>query len=188
MGLIETQALLARLFTDAQARAEFFADPGASARRFGLNSEEAASLARLDRRQLDDFARSLLGKRALDARKALPLTARALGESLDPLLIAALAGPPGTRRTHGDAAALVRALVARQDDARPWLGDLARYEFAFLEAARPGGAFLLRRFAYPVDEIARQLSRGAAPVDVRAGRRIGLWARAPGRGLFVRLF
>jgi hypothetical protein len=186
MGLMETQALLARRFTDAKARRVFFEDPRSSARRFGLSEDDAETMAALDKREVEAFSRSLLGKRALDARKTLPLTAKALGKDFDRLLHDAIDGPPQPRRHRADAAALARLLASRAMDPS-WIGDLARYEMAFAAAARPGAVFLVRRFAYPVDMVARQLLAGAR-VDVSPRRRIGLWLRAPRGGLFFRLF
>ncbi len=210
MGLKETQALLARLFTDAKLRRAFFEAPEETARRFGLTDSDAAAFATLDRREVENFARSLLGKRALDARKAMPLTARALGKDFEKLFFEAIEGPVPPERSRADAAALARFLATRaalrsssapfaaqlpsralargapQGDAPPWVADLARFETAFLAAARPGFFFLLRRFAYPVDEIARALLAGK---EVTAGprARVGVWLRAPGGRLIWRL-
>lgn len=186
MALAQTQALLARIFTDAGARRDFFADPRATGAVFGLSEAEAETLATIDAREVEAFARSLLGKRALDVRKALPLTVKALGEKFDPLLNEAIDGPPAPERHRADAAALAHLFASRRMDP-PWIGDLARYEAAFIAAARPGATFILRGFAYPVNDIARQLLAGARP-DVAPRRRFGLWLRAPGGRLFWRMF
>ncbi|MGE5370256.1 MAG: hypothetical protein ACM3PD_11775 [Chloroflexota bacterium] len=69
-----------------------------------------------------------------------------------------------------------------------WIGDLARYEMAFVDAARPGAFFALRRFDWPVEDIARQLMSGEAPVVAAPRRRVGLWWRAPGGRLFWQVF
>lgn len=184
MGLSQTQALLARLFTDASLRRAFFDTPQETARSFGLSETEAKTLARLDRRAVEDFARSLLGKRALDARKALPLTAKALGKDFDRLFFEAVQGPPAPRRHRADASAFA-AWLAESRQAPAWIGDLARYEMAFVAAAQPGAFFLLRRFRHAVDEIARQL-RAGAPVETKPRARIGLWLRLPGGRLHWR--
>lgn len=177
MGLRETQTLLARLFTDEEARRAYFDDPLAAARRFGLSASEAESLTMLDRREVEDFAASLLGKRALDARKLLPLTGKTLGRAFDALLFEAIKGhAAGDRRA--DAAALSALLSSRRMEPA-WIGDLARYEMAFIAAARPGALFLARRFLWPVDDIARRLLSDA-DASVAPRRRIGLWLRLPG--------
>lgn len=182
MALAETQALLARLFTGADVRRDFFADPRATARRFGLSEAQAQTIAALDRAEVEAFASSLLGKRALDARKVLPLTSRVLGADFDRLLCEAIDGPPPKGRHRADAAALAASLAGKKDVYPPWIGDLARYETAFVAAARPG--VVLRRFAWPVNDIARQLIAGARP-EIRPRRRVGLWLRAPwGRRFF----
>ncbi|RTL86428.1 MAG: hypothetical protein EKK29_09405 [Hyphomicrobiales bacterium] len=185
MALSQTQALLARLFTDARLRRAFFQAPQETARGFGLSDSEAAALAALDRREVEDFARSLLGKRALDARKALPLTAKALGPAFDALLFEAIEGPPAPERHRADAAALA-TLLAERGASPAWIVDLARYEMAFVAAARPGALLLLRRFSFPVDEIAGALVAGT-PVEARPRARTGLWLRAPWGRLHWRL-
>ncbi len=187
MALGETQALLARLFTDAQTRRAFFADPQATGLRFGLSETEALTLAALDRQEVEIFAESLLGKRALDARKTLPLTAKGLGDRFDQLLSVAIDGPPAPERHRADAASLARFLAGDGASEPSWIGDLARYEMAFISAARPGAFLLLRRFAYPVNHIARQLAAGAH-VDVSPRACVGLWLRAPRGRLFHRMF
>jgi hypothetical protein len=190
MSLAETQALLARLFTDDDLRREFFELPVAVAARFGLSAEDAQRLAALDRREMDVFARSLIGKRALYARKALPLTARALGDQFDSLLAEAIRGRARDGSTRADAAALVALLdrsLARGELAPVWIVDLARFELAFVEAGRSGPALFLRRFHFDVASIAASLAKGG---DVSALRRrtVGVWARAPRGRLRWRLF
>jgi len=184
MGLMQTQALLARLFTDAKLRRVFFNDPARALQSFGLSDEEAKTLAALDRREVEAFARCLLGKRALDARKILPLTAKALGADFDRLLYESIDGPPSRGRHRDDAGALARLLASPKMEPA-WIGDLARFELAFVTAARPG--VFVRRFSWPVNDIARRLLAGA-PVDVAPGRRFGLWFRAPGGKLFWRMY
>ncbi len=184
MGLMQTQALLARLFTDADLRRAFFDDPQRTLRGFDLSEDEATALAALDKGEVEEFARCLLGKRALDARKVLPLTAKALGPDFDRLSREAIVGPPPPGRHRADAAALARLLTSRKLSPG-WIGDLARFEMAFVAAARPG--VVLRRFAWPVNDVTRQLLAGA-PVDVRPRRRFGIWLRAPGRKLYWRMF
>ncbi len=190
MSLAETQALLARLFTDDDLRREFFELPVAVAARFGLSAEDAQRLAALDRREMDAFAQSLIGKRALYARRALPLTARALGDQFDALVREAIGRRADDGKRRSDAAALVAHLerrLAQRELAPVWIVDLARFELAFVEAGGSGPALILRRFHFDVASIANSLASGH---DVSVVRRsaIGVWARAPRGRLRWRLF
>jgi hypothetical protein len=58
------EAFLARLYTDSVLRAEFLADPGASARAAGFDERAAASLAAIDREGLVLVSESLAAKRS----------------------------------------------------------------------------------------------------------------------------
>ncbi len=181
MGLAQTQTLLARLYTDAELRREFFDAPAAVADSFGLQGAEAQRLAAIDKVEVEAFARSLVGKRALDVRKTLPLTALALGNKFDALLRASIDGRLPEGRHRADAAALSRRLdaLAAQGKAEPeWIADLTRFELAFAVAAHSGATLFFRRFRYDVARLAASLSRGG-PAEVVLRRTYGLWARAP---------
>jgi hypothetical protein len=186
MALSEIQGALARLFTDEAARAAFLEDPESAARALGLGGEDGATLARLAPHALRQFARSLQAKRALDARKMIPLTARALGAAFaDHLSAAAASLAPGASR-----AAQARALAHRLDAharvgaAQDWIGDLARYEAAFVEAAHSGFTLRLLLFRYPVAKIATALLGGAAIGGFAPRLTLGVWARPSGGRLF----
>lgn len=190
MALAETQALLARLFTDEDLRREFFESPIAVAPRFGLSMHETQRLASIDRREMEAFAQSLIGKRALYARKALPLTAQALGERFDALLREAIRGVTQGGKSRTDAAALVALLQthAAQRDLEPaWAADLARFELAFIDAGHSGAALILRRFDVDVASIANALARGEEVNAVRK-KTFGVWARPPRGRLRWRIF
>jgi len=189
MALAETQALLARLFTDADLRREFFDAPVAVATRFGLSMHDTQRLAGIDACEIEAFARSLIGKRALYARKALPLTARALGDQFDALFREAIRGA-ARDASRSDATALAELLdrrVAKCELDPAWAADLARFERAFIDAGGSGAAFILRRFDFDVATIAKDLAKGE---DVRPIRRrtFGVWARMPRGRLRWRLF
>jgi uncharacterized protein len=186
IGLQNIQILLARLFTDATLRRAFFAEPAQTATSAGLTETQARDVAAIDQREVEDFARSVLGKRALDARKALPLTAKVLGNDFDRLLFETIDGPVAPQRHRADAAVLAKRL--EQENEPPWIGDLARYEATFLAAARPGAFLGLRRFVYPVDDIARRLRTGASLDVIKPHGRIAVWLRAPGGKLRFRIF
>ena len=57
------EALLARLYTDARARADFLAEPRAFGIAAGLDTEQVAALCRIDRVGLELMADSLQHKR-----------------------------------------------------------------------------------------------------------------------------
>lgn len=190
MALAETQALMARLFTDDELRREFFEAPVRVATRFGLSADDAQRLASLDRRETETFAQSLIGKRALYARRALPLTARALGDRFDVFAREAFRGREKGGKRREDAAALVAHLemnLAPRELAQVWIVDLARFELAFIKAGRSGPALFLRRFDFDVASIATSLARGEA-VNARRRATFGVWARPPRGRLRWRLF
>jgi len=73
------EAFLARLYTDAVARARFNADPAGEAARAGLSAAECAAMVRCDRTGLEMAAESFGRKRAQHQRHRRPLYRRAFG-------------------------------------------------------------------------------------------------------------
>lgn len=63
------EAFLARLYTDAELRARFLADPAGEARRAGLDDASAERLAQIDRAGLELAAASFAAKREMKSRK-----------------------------------------------------------------------------------------------------------------------
>ncbi|AZG76828.1 hypothetical protein [Methylocystis rosea] len=190
MALAQTQALLARLFTDDDLRREFFEAPIAVATRFGLSMHDTQRLAAIDSREIEAFAQSLTGKRALYARRALPLTARALGDRFDALFRQAIGGAAREATNRSDAVALIAFLdtrVAKCELGPRWVADLARFELAFIDAGRSGGTLFFRAFDFNVASVARALARGEEISAVRR-KTFGVWARAPRGRLRWRLF
>jgi hypothetical protein len=192
MALADVQAVLARLFTDPEFRASFLADPVAVGRANGLDPAEAQRLAALSRKEVDGFAETIRRKRADDVRKVLPLTARALDDKFREHLVVVTAGPPRSGRHRDDARALVDHLgrVARSTRLKPpWADDLARYELTFGEALHHRAGIMVRRFRYPVAQLAAAILRGAPTADVRPRMTVGVWVRWPGRrGVFHRMW
>lgn len=190
MALAQMQALLARLFTDDDLRREFFEAPIAVATRFGLSMHDTQRLAGIDRREIEAFARSLIGKRSLYARRALPLTARALGDRFDALFRQAIGGAAREATNRSDAAALTAFLDtrgAKREWEPAWVADLARFELAFIDAGGSGATFFFRAFDFNVASIAQALARGEEISPVRRTT-FGVWARAPRGRLRWRLF
>jgi hypothetical protein len=186
MGLRQVQAALARLFTDEAARDEFFADPQGAGAALGLGEDDARSLAEIAPKALARFARALKSKRVLDARKRMPLTAQALGARFAEHWRAATA-TGGAGRPVEDARAMagrLAKLAAEGSIEPPWIGDLARYEAAFVEAAGRRFGLRVRGFGYPVAALAASL-RAGGPIEALApARTLGVWARLPSRKLF----
>ncbi|HEU5056339.1 MAG TPA: hypothetical protein VFU21_07430 [Kofleriaceae bacterium] len=60
---LRLEAFLARLYTDAEARAAFVADPLGAARAAGVAPADAARLAAIDRADLELAAASVASKR-----------------------------------------------------------------------------------------------------------------------------
>jgi hypothetical protein len=189
MGLREVQGALARLFTDAALRGAFLSNPAAAGTLLGLDANDAAVLASLAPQGLRQFADSLRSKRLLDARKTMPLTARVLGEGFAEHLNA-LQTQEGADRA-GQAlglAARLAALAQARSIAPAWVGDLARYEAAFVAAAPQQFALRVARFAYPVGLIAASLQADVFVADVAPRTTIGVWARRRAGRLFHRLY
>ena len=184
MALGDVQTALARLLTDTAAHAMFARDPLSAGRALGLDETDARSVAALEPHALDRFRASLRSKRALDARKLLPLTALALGDAFGPRLLESLDARPGG--AVADALALVSRLAGDTASSPLWIGDLARYEAAFIAARRRRWGIQLRVFRYTVPSIAAALHGGVSPSVVAPRTTLGLWARAPGQALVHR--
>jgi hypothetical protein len=182
MGLAEVQGALARLYIDPALRDRFFADPAAAAAELGLGPGEARGLAGVSRRQVEQYADALRRKRRDQARRVIPIAARALGGRFGGLFerYAAEAAPRGSTADLDDAAGFVAALGRWADDDRPpWVVDLARYELAWRQAARSGRRPLVRAFRFPVARLATGRGTGG-PFTPRPT--LAIWWRPTPRG------
>ena len=65
----KVEALLARLYSDAELRMRFLADPGDIAREAGLDANDAIAIVAIDREGLELAARSFDAKRASRPRR-----------------------------------------------------------------------------------------------------------------------
>jgi uncharacterized protein (UPF0276 family) len=166
LSLLEMQALLAHLFTDAESREAIFRDPRPTIRNF---------LSALDPAALAQFAHALESKRIADTRKLLPLTARALGDDFAKLLRPIVQGSAPKGRHRDDAAALLQRLRRDPEVAPRWIVDLAAYELGFVVAGGPGPCLLLRRLGWPPRRLAEAAERGEDPGTPK--RATALWLR-----------
>ncbi len=78
MSSVALETFLARLYTDATARARFIADPQGETAAAGLSPAECAAMARCDRVGLEMAAESFGHKRAQHGRRRLPWWRRLL--------------------------------------------------------------------------------------------------------------
>ena len=181
MGLAEVQRVLALISIDRALRERFFADPATIGAELGLATGEAAGMARIPRRQIEQFADSLRRKRRDQVRRVVPITARALGRKFAGLFDRYLdSSPPrGSKADLADAAGLVAAMGRWADQIDPpWAVDLARYELAWREAARAGRFPIMRIFRFPVARIATRCEPDSAAPRLT----LACWWRPVGRG------
>jgi hypothetical protein len=76
------ESFLASIYVDSAARARFIADPSGEAIRAGLSPEECASLASLDRNNLELVALSLSHKREAKQRARKLSLARSIWQTV----------------------------------------------------------------------------------------------------------
>lgn len=76
MSALELEIFLARLYTDAELRARFNADPEREARRAGLSADECTALKDCDRVGMEMAAESFGRKRARQQGRRLPFHRR----------------------------------------------------------------------------------------------------------------
>jgi hypothetical protein len=98
-------------------------------------------------------------------------------------LAARAAAPP-----KNNLAACPLALAKAHRVAPEWIGDLARYEAAFVEAAHRRFGVRVLLFRFPVGRIAARLQDGGAVGDCAAKTTLGVWTRRPGGRLFHRVW
>lgn len=182
MELMRTQQILARLYTEAPLRERLFAEPRSVTEELQLTDTELELLMQLPAAQVDLFASSLVRKRAREVSKLLPVTARALGKSFEPLFVAHAQTyrPLGIRKHFDDALAFARFLRQRVRERAlmdPWTGDLARYEASSLEAAHSTRRFVLRFFRYPVAQLVTLASRWEHVPSVERQPCVAFWFR-----------
>jgi hypothetical protein len=146
MGLAELQRSLARLYTDAAARAELRADPRRFARQCGLSADEGAALEREVLGDAEIFARSLRRKRMDEAARSMPLAGKVLGPDFACLFQKyASATPLGPMRNPAlDALDFHRWLLAPgRVNLSPGDRDALRYEAAWLTMLHTNRSFLV---------------------------------------------
>jgi hypothetical protein len=162
--LAELQNALAHLYTREDARASFDADPAAFAEHFGLGPSDRERLCAIGQTRLHAYADSLDRKRASEAARLLPLSARALGGAFrqNALRHARRVPLPDRRsRYRADAIAFARHLIRSNGSA---LGAarsaLLAFEADSLSASSHVFGAKLTAYGYDPFELAHALARG----------------------------
>ena len=151
MELAQTQALLARLYTDNGFRDRFLKDPESAAAESGITAEEARQLARQCSDQVQGFARSLKAKRLSEVLPLLPGTADALGlERFRELFLVHASDfvPIGINKPRKDALSFAAWLEKHPSEAGKAL-QIARYERCILETYDQSPRLTFRIFRLP---------------------------------------
>lgn len=137
MGLLETQRVLAQLYTNSELRERFFANPHVVGVELGLSVDETQQLAQLAVKDVNIFANSLKWKRLGEVRELLPRTARALGKEFNALFwrYAETYLPKGIKKHQDDAISFANFIIktTQAENIEPvWISDLVRYEKTWL--------------------------------------------------------
>jgi hypothetical protein len=167
MPLAELQQALAHLYTREDARRAFASDFAAFAERFGLKAADRERLAAVAGVRLHAYVDSLDRKRANEAARMLPLSARALGPAFRSNVLR-YARRRQLRdcddRYRTDAIAFARSLDRQLLAA---IGEpcaaLLRFEADGLAASRRFPAVRLAVYRYDPFEVARVVARGDSP-------------------------
>jgi len=191
MGLIEQQQALAQLYTNADLRERFFANPQSVSRMLGFSTEVTQQLTGLSYKEIQFFAESLLRKRFNITRKLLPQTHRILGDLFRELFMeyANTQELTGIKKHYKDAY-MFSAFVMKSAQNRieeSWVIDLLRYETASLKAADPSCRLILRWFRYPIQRLVGNLVRWGKTARPQIHPTFILWFRFPGRNRLIHL-
>jgi hypothetical protein len=186
MDLAKTQALLARIYTDADLRRRFLHDPQTEGERHGLTLAETQQLAKLAPSEVHFFADSLVRKRLNEAGKLLPLTRQALGRHFDAYFHRyAKSHALQMTKPHQQDAIVFAAFLngERGEGLEPeWAADLARYEASRLATADLGRRWALCLFRCPAPRPAHGGAQVEGAPRPRLQPLLAVWFRLRPRG------
>lgn len=169
------QSLLARLYTDADLRERFLAEPDKIGRENSLNEKEIEQIAEVLPEELRFFAESLFHKRLHEVEKLLPLTQSGLGEKFAAYFREfSNQFVPNSIKKHLEDAIAFADFLEHQRLEPLWLSDLVRFERARLEFNNLGKRFIFRRFQYDIREISR---KGAEAQSFKPRRTFAVWLK-----------
>jgi hypothetical protein len=183
MALAQAQRALATLCTDEAARVRLRDDPAAFAREFSLDAGGLAQVQALGDAQLHAYVASLERKRAAEAVRLLPVSARTGGPELRRAFAAharrvPLGGEPD--RYVRDVIRFAEQAVRDMRDA-PRLRDLLDYEATWLHASSAAAFARVRCYAFPVARLAREVAAGAPAAAVARRPTLVVWLAVAGR-------
>jgi hypothetical protein len=187
-NLAALQRALARLYTDAAFRDRFQQNPVAAGAEIGLDPETTRAMAGPNFKGVGAFARSLKLKRLGESSAYLPLTRKFLGDDFSRLFLryAESPLPPATNRPLADALRFANFLaseVAQGGLGPSWIGDLARYEAAWLSARFGARRLVIRRFRFRMDEFgAGDSSLDRFEIKAEEKSFVGVWWRSWTKG------
>ncbi|AFZ59544.1 hypothetical protein H6G54_14005 [Anabaena cylindrica FACHB-243] len=174
MGLLETQQILAQLYTNSDLRERFFTNPNIVGLELGLSVDETQQLAQLFVKDVNNFANSLKWKRLGEVRELLPRTVKVLGKNFNSLFwrYAETYLPQGIKKHRDDAIAFADFIlkVAEEESIEPvWISDLLRYEKTWLLASESHSYLQICWFRYAIH------------LDCTAKPMIAIWWRLSAR-------
>jgi hypothetical protein len=174
MSLAKIQALLARLYTDAELREHFLLEPEKVCAENDLIGSEVEQIAQILPEELSFFAESLFYKRLREVEKLLPRTKEILSADFEKYFREFSNGfLPATIKKHLEDAVQFADFLLKQELKSAWLKDLTRYEQANLIFNGFGKKFLIRRFNFNIKEISPKSPQAQRKSSVAVWFRIG---------------
>jgi hypothetical protein len=174
MNLAKIQALLARLYTDAELRERFLLEPEKVCAENDLIGSEVDQIAQILPEELSFFAESLFYKRLREVEKLLPRTKEILSADFEKYFREFSNGfLPAAIKKHLEDALQFSDFLLKQELKSVWLKDLIRYEQANLIFNGFGKKFLFRRFNFNIKEISRKSIKAQRKPSVAVWLRIG---------------
>jgi hypothetical protein len=171
------------LYTNEAARARLREDPAAFAREFRLTDPELAQLRAIGDARLHAYVDSLDRKRFAEAARLLPGSARARGPAFRRAFVAHARRVPlggGPERYLRDVLRFASG-AAHDPNAAPHLRELLDYEATELRAASAPAFARIRRYAYPVARLAREIDAGRSADGIARRPTVVVWLAVAGR-------
>jgi hypothetical protein len=178
MSLVNSQQVLARIYTNSKLRDDFLTNPDVVGNSLGLNCQEIQQLSQLSSQQVNLFASSLKRKRLGEIRKLLPLTNKILKQEFDRLFFsfAETYLPTGSRKHLLDSIAfsifLKQNLTTEKNQL--WLLDIWSYETIRLNMLLGKKQLIWSRFNYQIETLIANV-KGNYPSVPSPQPIIGIW-------------